>query len=87
MSRDFDCRAEAEAAMRMAAAATCEHDRLKWLRVVQVWQDLARVHSERRWPNDHALVPIRIGLPDTTPSPKPERVQPGVAASIIVQDN
>jgi hypothetical protein len=73
--------------MMMAVAATCEHNRLKWLRVVQVWQDLARVNSERRWLNDHALVPIRIGLPDTIPSPRPKRLQPGVAASVIAQDN
>ena len=33
------------------------------------------------------LVPIRIGLPATTSSPKPERAQLGVAASIVEQDN
>jgi hypothetical protein len=32
-------------------------------------------------------VPIRIGLPDTIPSPRPKRLQPGVAASVIAQDN
>jgi hypothetical protein len=84
MSRDFDCRAEAEAAMRLAAAATCEHDPLKWLRVVQVWQDLANARSDCRWLNHRAPVAI---IPATTPSLKPERVQPGDAASIIAQDN
>jgi hypothetical protein len=36
---------------------------------------------------DRAPVPTRIGPPATTPSPKPERVQPGVAAFIAAQDN
>jgi hypothetical protein len=84
MSRDFDCRAEAQAAMRMAAAATCEHDRLKWLRVAQVWQDLARAHGDCRRLNVRAPVAI---IQATTPSPKPERAQPGVAAPIVAQDN
>jgi len=84
MSRDFDCRVQAEAAMRMVAAATCEHDRLKWVRVAQVWQDLARARGDCRWPNHRAPVAI---IPATTPSLKPERVQPGDAASIIAQDN
>jgi len=48
MSMGYDCRAEAEAAMKLAAAATCEHDRLKWVRVASVWQDLARFHAEGR---------------------------------------
>jgi hypothetical protein len=73
--------------MRMAAAATCEHDRLKWLRVAQVWQDLGSVHAERRWLNDHSRVPIRIGLPATTPNPQREKAQPRVAAPIVAQDN
>jgi hypothetical protein len=68
--------------MRMAAAATCEHERLKWLRVAQVWQDLARAHGDCRRLNDRAPVAII-----TTPSLKPERAQPGVAAPIVAQDN
>jgi len=48
MSTGYDCRAEAEAAMKMAVAATCEHDRLKWVRVASVWQDLARFHADHR---------------------------------------
>ena len=31
--------------MRMAAAATCEPERLKWVRVALAWQDLARGHK------------------------------------------
>jgi hypothetical protein len=48
MSTGYDHRAEAEAAMQMAVAATCEHDRLKWVRVASAWQDLARFHAEGR---------------------------------------
>jgi hypothetical protein len=77
MSRDFDCRAEAETAMRMAAAASCEHDRLKWLRVAQVWQDLGSVHAERRWLNDHSRVPIRIGFRLRPQVPSGRRRNPG----------
>jgi len=73
--------------MRMAAAATCEHDRLKWLRVAQAWQDLGSVHAERRWLNDHSRVPIWIGLPATTPGIKREMTQPRVTAPIVAQDN
>jgi hypothetical protein len=40
MSKGYDYRAEAEAAIKKAAAATCEHDRLQWLRVAQAWHDL-----------------------------------------------
>jgi len=38
MSRDFDHQREAQAVMRIAAAAT-GRDRLKWLRVALAWQD------------------------------------------------
>ena len=48
MSTGCDCQAEAEAAMKLAVAATCEHDRLKWVRVAQVWQDLGRFRAESR---------------------------------------
>jgi len=34
--------------MKLAVAATCEHDRLKWVRVAQVWQDLGRFRAESR---------------------------------------
>jgi hypothetical protein len=42
MSRDFDYRAEAEVAMREAAAATTAVERIKWVRLALAWQDLAR---------------------------------------------
>jgi len=42
MNFDCDYRAEAVAAMEMAAAATNEAERLKWLRIAVAWQDLAR---------------------------------------------
>jgi hypothetical protein len=41
MSIDYDHRALAQAAMRWAAAATCERERLEWVRVALAWQDLA----------------------------------------------
>lgn len=42
---DFDCdyRAEAATAMELAARATNEPERLKWLRIALAWQDLARL--------------------------------------------
>jgi hypothetical protein len=46
MSAGYDCLAEAEAAMKRAAATACPHDRLKWVRIAEAWQDLGR--SEAR---------------------------------------
>jgi hypothetical protein len=46
MSKAYDCQAEAEAAMKKAVASTCAHDRLKWVRVAQVWQDLDRCEAQ-----------------------------------------
>jgi hypothetical protein len=46
MGRGFDFLAEAEAAMKMAAAAACEHDRLRWVHVAQVWKDLDRCAAQ-----------------------------------------
>jgi hypothetical protein len=42
MSPDFDYHAEAEEAMREAAAATTALERSKWVRLAVAWQDLAR---------------------------------------------
>jgi hypothetical protein len=46
MSREgaLDCQAEAEAAMKMAAATT-GFERLKWVRVAQAWHELAAVRA------------------------------------------
>ncbi len=44
MSTDYDPRAEIETAMAMAATATCELERIKWVRIALAWQDLARGH-------------------------------------------
>jgi hypothetical protein len=46
MSRDFDYCAEAEGAMREAAAATTAAERIKWVRLALAWQDLARTKME-----------------------------------------
>jgi len=54
MSSDFDHQREAQAAMRIAAAAT-GHDRLKWVRVALAWQDLGR----REGDDGRASVPLR----------------------------
>jgi hypothetical protein len=48
MSADYDCLAEAEAAMKRAAATNCPHDRLRWVRAAQVWLDLDRFGSDAR---------------------------------------
>jgi hypothetical protein len=48
MNFDCDYRTEATVAMEMAAAATNEAERLKWLRIALAWQDLARApHTDR----------------------------------------
>ena len=36
----YDYGAQAQAALRWAATATCEHDRLEWLRIALAWHDL-----------------------------------------------
>jgi hypothetical protein len=41
LSVDYDYRAEAQAAMRWAVAATCERERLEWVRIALAWHDLA----------------------------------------------
>jgi hypothetical protein len=41
VSTDFDHQAQALAAMRWAATATCERERLGWVRVAFAWHDLA----------------------------------------------
>jgi hypothetical protein len=42
VSINYDYRAQAQAAMRWAAAATCERERLEWVRIALAWQDLDR---------------------------------------------
>jgi hypothetical protein len=46
--QSFECdyRAEAQAAMRWAVAATCERERLGWVRIALAWQDLDRRHED-----------------------------------------
>jgi hypothetical protein len=39
---DYDYQEQAQAAMRWAVAATCERERLGWVRVALAWQDLDR---------------------------------------------
>jgi hypothetical protein len=46
MSTGYDCLAEAEAAMKKAAAAACPYDRLKWVRIAEAWQDLGRSEAQ-----------------------------------------
>ncbi len=43
MSFESDYRAEAAMAMDLAAKATNEPERLKWLRIALAWQDMARL--------------------------------------------
>jgi hypothetical protein len=54
MSRDFDYRAQAEEAMREAAAATTAVDRIKWVRLAVAWQGLARASEDL----DEAVRPV-----------------------------
>jgi hypothetical protein len=58
MSNGYDCSAEAEAAMKKAAATACPYDRLKWVRIAEAWQDLGR----------HEAQMMRIAL--KVPSPR-----------------
>jgi len=39
---------EAKAAIKTAAAATCDADRLKWIRIALAWHDLARDQQNDR---------------------------------------
>jgi len=48
LSEDYDCLAEAEAAMKRAAATNCPHDRLKWVLAAQVWLDLGSFGCDAR---------------------------------------
>jgi hypothetical protein len=41
VSINYDYRAQAQAAMRWAVAATCERERLEWVRIALAWHDLA----------------------------------------------
>ena len=41
MSINYNYPAQAQAAMRWAAAATCERDRQEWARIALAWHDLA----------------------------------------------
>jgi hypothetical protein len=41
VSIDYDYRAQAQAAIRWAVAATCERERLEWVRIALAWHDLA----------------------------------------------
>jgi hypothetical protein len=49
----FDHRAEAKAAIETAAAASCDADRLKWIRIALAWQDLAGGSPARRRERSH----------------------------------
>jgi len=43
MSFESNYRAEAAMAMELAAKATSEPERLRWLRIALAWQELARL--------------------------------------------
>ena len=55
MSMDYDYQAEAQAAMRMAAAEISETERLKLVRVALAWQDLARGPEDKLRASQHCL--------------------------------
>jgi hypothetical protein len=68
---DFDCdyRAEAAAAMEMAATATNEAERLKWLRIALAWRDLEQ-DLQRSRPGVQLQTPgLAIGHPLRPGSP------------------
>lgn len=54
---DYDYQAEAKAAMRMAAAAISEIERLKLVRIALAWQDLARGHEDKLSSSLQPLLP------------------------------
>jgi hypothetical protein len=60
MSNGYDCLAEAEAAMKKAAASVCPHDRLKWVRIAEAWQDLGRSEAQ--------MISIVLKVPSTAPA-------------------
>jgi hypothetical protein len=57
MSMDYDYQAEAKAAMRMAATAISEIERLKFVRIALAWQDLARGHGDKLGASLQQLLP------------------------------
>ena len=57
MSMDYDYQAEAKAAMRMAAAAISEIERLTLVRVALAWQHLARGREDKLSASLQPLLP------------------------------
>jgi hypothetical protein len=48
VSVEYDHLVQAQAAMRLAATATCERERLEWVRIALAWQHLDRGDEEQR---------------------------------------
>jgi hypothetical protein len=65
VSADYDCLAEAEAAMKRAVATKCPHDRLRWVRAAQVWLDLCRFGCDARPINAAPEAPATTGASRT----------------------
>ena len=73
--------AEAKAAIKTAAAATSEANRLKWIRIALAWHNLARDQQ-----NDRAdLIPQRNTGHFITKPPKGQRETPGSPAQQFVR--
>jgi hypothetical protein len=62
MSFESDYRAEAAMAMDLAARATNESERLRWLRIAVAWQELARLPHV----NNQSTVSSRDTPPSST---------------------
>ena len=54
MSIEYDHLAQAEAAMRWAATATCERERLEWVRIALAWHNLTLVQQHHK-PSQHCF--------------------------------
>ena len=45
VSIEYDHQTQAQAALRWAALATCERERLEWVRIALAWHDLATAYA------------------------------------------
>jgi hypothetical protein len=58
VSVEYDHQTQAQAALRWAAVATCERERLEWVRIALAWHDLATACATPVLTYPHALTPV-----------------------------
>jgi hypothetical protein len=73
VSINYDYRAQAQAAMRWAAAATCERERLEWVRIALAWHDLAPTCATMPSTEEVPRAPCSASGADSDPAPTNEK--------------